>query len=218
MAYVVGVVFLGLLGFFFVSSVSSPFAEASAQGFLIPGTFLMVLLSPLLTMRLLSEEQKLGTLELLMTAPVRDHEVVLGKFLAALVIFLVTIALSIYFVILLFWFGDPDLGPLLSGYLGFILFSAASLSVGLLGSSLSNNQIVAAVISFGILLVLVLLNQIGNLIEGAGAEILTRVSLQGHFDDFARGVIDTGGLLYYIIFTAVVLFITIRLVESRRWR
>ena len=134
MAYVVGVVFLGLLGFFFVSSISSPFAEASAQGFLIPGTFLMVLLSPLLTMRLLSEEQKLGTLELLMTAPVRDHEVVLGKFLAAMVIFLVTIALSIYFVILLFWFGDPDLGPLLSGYLGFILFSAASLSVGLLGS------------------------------------------------------------------------------------
>lgn len=218
MAYIVGAVFLGIMGVFFVFSVDTPFPEATAQGFLANGTFIMVILAPILTMRLLAEEQKLGTLELLMTSPVRDHEVVLGKFLASMVIFIVTLALTSYYVILLYWYGDPDTGPIMSGYLGFILYGAATLAVGILASAMTSNQLVAAVLSFGILLILILLNLVTVAVSGTANEILTQLSLQSHLDDFLRGVIDTWHLIYYITFTSAILFITIRLVESRRWR
>ena len=218
MGYVVAAVFLGITGYFFVSSVSGVLPEATVRGFLNPAAFLMVFIAPVLTMRLLAEEQKMGTLELLMTAPVRDHEVVLGKFFASLVIFLGTLALTVYFVILLFWYGEPDIGPLLSGYLGLILFGAATLAVGVLASSLTSNQIVAAVVSFGALLILVVINPDTVAVTGTAGEIIRHISLQAHLDDFLRGVIDTGHLFYYITFTAAVLFITTRLVESRRWR
>ena len=218
MAYIVGAVFLGIMGVFFVFSVDTQFPEASAKGFLANGTFVMVILAPILTMRLLAEEQKLGTLELLMTAPVRDHEVVLGKFLASLVIFVVTLALTSYYVILLYWYGDPDTGPLMSGYLGFILYGATTLAVGILASAMTSNQLVAAVLSFGVLLILVLLNLVTAAVSGTAEEILIQLSPQSHLDDFLRGVIDTWHLIYYITFIAAVLFLTIRLVESRRWR
>lgn len=218
-AYVVGVVFLALTGFFFVANVSSPFPEASTRGFLVPATFIMVLFAPIITMRLLAEEQKLGTLELLLTSPVRDYEVVLGKFLASMAIFLVALAFTLYYALLLYWYGDPDTGPLLSGYLGFLMYGAAALSVGILASSLTANQIVAAVLSFGLLLILTLVNQAADIVTGTVAKtVLTEIALTGHFEDFVRGVIDTSHIIYYVTFTAVFLFLAIRSLESRRWR
>ena len=110
MAYIIGAVFVGITGFFFVDAISVPFPEASVRGFLDRAVVLvMPVWVPVITMRLLAEEQKLGTLELLMTAPVRDYEIVLGKFLATVAIFLGTLAFTLWFVLLLFWFGDP--GP-----------------------------------------------------------------------------------------------------------
>ena len=117
-AYVVGSMFLVLTGIFFVFEVTSTFPEATVRGLVEWASFFMVFLSPLLTMRLLAEEQKLGTLELLLTAPVRDWEVVVGKYLAALLTMVVTVIMTFYYVLLLYSFGDPDTGPVLSAYLG----------------------------------------------------------------------------------------------------
>jgi ABC-2 type transport system permease protein len=169
-------------------------------------------------MRLLTEEQKLGTLELLMTSPIRDYEIVLGKFFAVLVILLATLSLTMFYTLMLFWFGDPDVGPVFSGYLGIILFGASTLAVGMLASSLTSNQVVAAVVSFGFLLLMVLTNQAADITTGLSAQILEGFSLSGHFDDFSRGVIDTNNIVYYFSVIATFLFLTIRNVESRRWR
>ena len=154
MAYVIIAVYTALAAYYFVTSISGVLPEATIRGYIGPSTLIFVLLSPIMTMRLLAEEQKLGTLELLMTAPVRDYEIVLGKFLAALAGLISLLVPTVYLVILLTWFGTPDIGPVLSGYLGLILFGMATLSVGLFASSLSGNQIVAAVIAMGILLIL----------------------------------------------------------------
>lgn len=218
-AYIVAAVFLALTGVFFVNSISGSFPEASIRGFLEPSAFFVIpVLAPILTMRLLAEEQKLGTLELLLTAPVRDYQVVIGKFLASFIILTGTVALTLYYVLLLSWFGNPDPGPLFSGYLGFLLYTAAALSVGILASSLSSNQIVASIVGFGILLTLILVDQASELVGGFVSTILAEASLLGHLTDFSRGVIDTWNLVYFVTVIVVVLFLTIRSLESRRWR
>ena len=218
MAYIIGGVFLAITGYLFVQSISTPFPEASIRGWLQPSTTVFVLWAPAITMRLLAEEQKLGTLELLMTSPIRDYEIVLGKFAAVLAILLATLALTLFYALLLFWFGDPDLGPLFTGYLGIFLFGGASLSVGMLASSLTPNQVVAAIVSFGALLLMVLTNQAADITSGVAAQVLEGFSLTGHFDDFSRGILDTNNVVYYLSVMAVFLFLTIRNVESRRWR
>lgn len=218
MAYIIAGVFLAITGYLFVQSISTTFPEASIRGWLEPSTTVFVLWSPALTMRLLAEEQKLGTLELLMTSPIRDYEIVIGKFLAVLTILLATLSLTSFYTLMLFWFGDPDVGPLLTGYLGIILFGASTLAVGMLASSLTSNQVVAAVVSFGFLLLMVLTNQAADITTGLAAQILEGFSLSGHFDDFSRGILDTNNFVYYFSVISVFLFLTIRNIESRRWR
>ena len=149
MAYVVSAAFLAITGFFFVASVSDSFAEASIRGYLAGAIFFMIFMSPALTMRLIAEEQKLGTLELLLTSPLREFEIVFGKFIAAFAMTMMMILLSLYFVLVLFVYGDPDIGPLLSGLLGLTMYASATLAVGLFASSLSSNQIVGLVVGSG---------------------------------------------------------------------
>jgi len=218
MAYIVGAFFLVLTGYFFVSSLSVPFPEASARGFLGPSAVMLVLWGPLITMRLFAEEQKLGTLELLLTAPVRDWEVVAGKYLASLVMLAGTSALTLYYVLLLFWFGDPDPGPLLSGYLGFLLYGASTLAVGLFASSLTSNQIVSAVVAVAVLLFLTLAQQASTIVAGLPSRILEGLSLTTHYADFIQGVVDSTGVLYFLSLSALFLFLTVLNLESRRWR
>ncbi len=217
-AYVVGAMFLILTGIFFVFDVTTAFPEASVRGFISWASFFVVFLSPLLTMRLLAEEQKMGTLELLLTSPVKDWEVVAGKYIASLLTLVVTMALTGYYVFLLYAFGDPDSGPVLSAYLGLFLFSAASLAVGLMASSLSSNQIVAAVIGMSVLLTLSFINRVADIVSGTAAEVLNGLSMNEHFQDFERGIVDTGNIVYYVSLTAVFLFLTVRSLETRRWR
>lgn len=216
-AYVVGSMFLVLTGIFFVFEITSTFPEATVRGLVEWASFFMVFLSPLLTMRLLAEEQKLGTLELLLTAPVRDWEVVVGKYLAALLTLVVTVLMTLYYVLLLYWFGDPDTGPVLSAYLGLVLYGAAALSVGLLSSSLSSNQIVSAVVGTAVLLTLSFLDAVAQLVSGIAREVLNGLSMDAHLVDFNRGVVDTSNIVYYLSIAAVFLFVTVRLVETRRW-
>ena len=217
-AYIVGAMFLVLTGIFFVFDMTRPFAEASVRNFVSWANLFIMFLAPLLTMRLLAEEQKLGTLELLLTSPVRDWEVVLGKYIASLAILLVAIAFTLYYVALLYVFGNPDTGPILSAYLGLILFGAAALAIGLMASSLSSNQIVSAVVGMGILLTLSFIDRISTIVQGLAADVLTGVSMNAHFTDFSRGVLDTSHIVYYLSMAAVFLFIAVRSLETRRWR
>ena len=218
-AYIVAGVFLALTGVFFIDSVDQPFAEATLQGLLLSSTFfLMTLLSPILTMRLLAEEQKLGTIELLLTAPVRDYEVVVAKYLASFVILSATILLTLFYAVILLYYSSPDMGPIFSGYLGFLLYGSAALAIGLLASSLTGNQIVAAVVGFGIILIFTIIDRVSDILTGTVANVLTQLSLTTHFDAFSRGVISTSDVTYYLILTGVFLFLTTRSLESRRWR
>ena len=218
MGYIVALVYLALTGIFFGFSISGTFPEASTDEYIRNSSFILLLLAPAMTMRLMAEEQKLGTVELLLTAPVRDWEVVLGKFAASIVFFIVTIALTLYYVILLYSFGSPDSGTVWSGYLGLIFYGATALSIGLLASSLSNNQMVALVVGFGILLFLSLTEQASTLVGGTGSTILFHMGLNAHLDDFYLGIIDTGNVVYYVTVTAIFLFLTVRSLETRRWR
>lgn len=217
-AYVVGAMFLALTGVFFVSEITAPFAEADVREIVDWASFFIIFLAPLLTMRLLAEEQKLGTLELLLTSPVRDWEVVIGKYLASLLILAAILSATLYYVLLLYAFGSPDTGPILSGYFGLLLYGAAALAIGLLGSSLSGNQIVAAVVGIAILLMLSYVDRIGELVEGVVRQIVEGMSMNSHIVDFTRGVIDLSSVVYFLSLTAVFVFLAIRSLETRRWR
>lgn len=229
-AYVITTVFLVVTGFLFIDSLTGAFREASLRGFLvgetlggllgeaINATFFILLLGPALTMRLLAEETKLGTIELLLTAPVRDFEVVLGKFFAALVIVLILLVLTLYYPLLLAVFGNPDPGPIVSGYFGLILLSGFFIAVGLFASSLTNNQIVSVIVGLAILVMFWFVDKAGDIFRGTPASILEFVSPRTHFTEFARGIIDTESVIYLIALTAIFIFLTVRSVESRRWR
>ena len=223
-AYVVALIFVALTGYFFVRSVDSilsgaNFPEASLRGLLTQiSIFILPWLAPVLTMRLLAEEQKMGTIELLLTSPVKDWEVVLGKFFASMVFFLGALSLTLWYVLMLEWRGNPEIGPLLSGYLGIILYGGAAIAIGLLASSFTSNQIIAAVVSLGILVLLTFLEVGADQVTGIASTIVGQMGMTTHFDDFVRGVIDTSNVVYYVSVMAVALFLTVRSLETRRWR
>ena len=169
-------------------------------------------------MRLFAEESKLGTLELLLTSPVRDFEVVAGKFLAALGIVAILLVLTFYYPIMLFIFGDPEFGPVVSGYFGLILLGAFFISVGLFASSLSSSQIVSAVVGLVILLMFWFIGEAADFFRGQPETILQFVSPRSHFEDFARGLIFLDSVIYFLGLTAMFIFLTVRSLETRRWR
>ena len=217
-AYIVGLIFLALTGFFFTIDLGDPFPEATLSPFFQWTVVIFILLAPTLTMRLIAEESKLGTIELLLTSPVRDWEIIIGKYIASLVFLLFLLAMTGYYVILLFVFASPDSGPIYAGYVGLALYGAAALAVGMLASTFTNNQIVAAVVAMGILLVLFFTYQAVDVVGGIAGEIIVDLGMKTHFDDFDRGVIDTKHVVYYLSVIAFFLFLSVRALESRRWR
>jgi len=216
MAYVVTGIFLVLTGFFFRAS-SATFFETSITGFLGTGSLLLLLLASVLTMRLLAEERKMGTLELLLTAPVRDSEIIAGKFLGSLGILIAMLVLTFYYPILLIAFGDPDMGPIATGYLGLFLLGCTSLAIGIFASSLTSNQIVAAVVAGGILFALWFVGSAADLLPEALGDVIGYFSLSYYFPDLMMGVIDTRGIIYYLSITALFLFLAVRSLENSRW-
>ena len=218
-AYVVALVFVSLTGYFFVDAMSaSAFPEATVEPYVGRATFILALLGPLLTMRLLAEERKLGTLELLMTAPVQDWEVVVGKFAGALAVATSAIGLTLVYVGLLFIYGNPDPGPIVTAYVGLVLFAGAALAIGLFTSSLTSNQIVAAVLSYGVLALLSVIHLAADHVTGAPATVLRELSMVAHFEDFLRGVLDLRHIAYYVSVMVVLLYLTVRTLELGRWR
>ena len=217
-AYIVGMMFLALSGFFFARDLNDPFPQASLVNFFDGATIILILIAPALTMRLMAEEQKLGTIELLLTSPVRDWEVIIGKYVASFVFLIATVALTLYYTILLYVFASPDPGPIYAGYLGLALYGGAALAIGLLCSTLTSNQIVAAVVAMGILLVMFFADLAADNIGGTASTIISEISIRSHFEDFNRGIIDTKHVVYYLSVIAFFLFMSVRALESRRWR
>ncbi|OGB66981.1 MAG: hypothetical protein A2Y94_03885 [Caldithrix sp. RBG_13_44_9] len=173
---------------------------------------------PLVTMRLYSEEKKSGTVELLYTSPLSVANIVLGKFFAGIVFYLVMLIPSFLFMGLLFIYGDPEIGPVLSGYLGLILLGSAFISGGLFISSLTENQIIAAIGGFGLSLLLWVIGWASNYSGPGLASVLNYLSIINHFEDFAQGVIDSKHLIYYLLFSTFGVYLTFKSVESIKWR
>ena len=218
-AYVVIAAFPFISGYLFAILVTAPPGAAEASMNIIFGNVAVILLliAPALTMRLLAEEQRSGTIELLLTSPVQDWEVVVGKYLASLVLLLVPVAMTLVYPAVLLRFGDPDTGPIIAGYLGLILFGAAFLAVGVLASSLTQNQVIAAVVAVAVLLALWLTNAFASVFQPPLNNILSYLSLIGHYGEFGRGVIDSKDVIYYLSVIVVALFLATRALETRRW-
>jgi gliding motility-associated transport system permease protein len=181
-------------------------------------TILLLFLMPMVTMRSYSEEKRSGTIELLLTSPVSDLEIILGKFIGALALWAVALAVSLIHIALLFAFGRPEWRPIVTAYLGLLLMGGCFISVGLLISSLTKNQIVAGMATFGVFLFLWIINWIGSFSGPLVDKVTQYLSIVDHFDDFSKGVIDTSHLVYYISFISFGLFLTVKSVDSERWR
>jgi ABC-2 type transport system permease protein len=216
-AYVVGAAFLFLTGLFFVFTVVFGGIATLTDVFQVT-SIILLFIAPVLTMRLLSEEARSGTLELLLTAPVRDWEVVLGKFLAAFLFFAAMLVPTLYYLFLLTRYGNPDLPVTFSGYLGIILLGAMLISFGMLTSAMSANQIVAAVLGIALSVTFWLAGGLANTFPGPFGHLFEYLSIQEHFFDFVLGLITSTNIIYFLSVIAVSLFLATRVLEVRRWR
>ncbi|MGB8957516.1 MAG: ABC transporter permease subunit [Candidatus Aminicenantales bacterium] len=235
-AYVVIAGFLLLVGYFFYGLISW-FNAAAMQMMQNPYyaqqvninemvfshlfhdmTVILILVAPLLTMRLLAEEKKSGTDELLFTSPLSVGEIVLGKYIAALVMWTIMLGLTALLSIFAFAYGNPELAPWLTGYLGLFLMGALFIAIGLFFSSLTENQIVAAFLTVVTLLLLLVLNWVTSSGGGSWRAVLGYLSFSGHFEDMTRGILDTKDIVYYLTFSFFSLFLAHSVIQSRRWR
>jgi ABC-2 type transport system permease protein len=239
-AYVTIALFLFLTGYFFYSSL----AEFANQGiradqqvemyggdspsmsvnewvvrpFFYNLAVISLFLVPMITMRLLCEEKKTGTIELLLTSPITELEIAIGKFLAGLGLYTVMLLGTLPLMAMLFAYGNPDPGPIASGYGGLLLLGAASLALGTFVSSLTENAIVAGFTGFALLLVLWLLHWGAEYATGTTAEVLRYLSIVRHFEDPAKGVLDSRNLIFYLSLAVFGIFAAMRSIESVRWR
>jgi ABC-2 type transport system permease protein len=173
---------------------------------------------PLITMRTYAEEKRSGTIELLLTSPLTDTQIVLGKFFGAVALYAVMLAVTLIHIGVLFIYGNPEWKPIATGYLGLLLMGAAFLSIGLLISSLTRNQIVAGMATFAVLLLLWTVNWMSESASPTMQKVLSALSITERFDDFSKGVLSVSHLVYYVSFITFGLFLTAKSVDSERWR
>lgn len=235
-AWVVFTIFLLIAGYFFYS-IFAFFTLASMQSAMNPQmgrdlnvtdsvmrplfsniSVILLLLMPLVTMRLFAEERRSGTIELLLTYPVRDGAVLAAKYLAALGLYAIMIALTLLYPGIVVYFARLEWGPIFTGYLGLLLMGATFIAVGVFASSLTENQIVAAITTFGALLIFWILGWSADYAGGTAGKVLQFLSILEHNDSFSKGVLDTKDVLYYLNFTVLALFLTLRSLEARRWK
>ena len=223
-AYIISSVFLIMSGFFFYTDLNffilwkgQDISEGLWQYFFLDVRFIILIMVPLLTMRLLSEEKKRGTIEILFTLPLKDSEIILGKYCACVTVFVVMLSLTIPYSIILSIMQPIDFAPVAAGYLGLFLLGCSFISIGIFISSLTENDLVSAFVTFVILSLFWFISW--N--QGAGGEtinnILLRISLFDHFLSFARGVVETKDIIYNLIFSLFFLFLTLKSLESRKW-
>lgn len=210
-AYILLIIFLVFCGLFTWLYGSDIFlvGQASLQAFFSIAIWVLLFFIPALTMRMIAEEKRNGTIELLLTKAVSDRQLVIGKFLACLLLVIIALAFTLPYYVSVSMLGDVDHGAVWCGYLGLILMSAAYIAIGLLASSITDNQIVAFLlaITMGVVFML-LLGFIGNGLPGILGETLSYLDFRGHFGSMARGVIDTKDVIYFLSVTALGLLLT----------
>jgi ABC-2 type transport system permease protein len=216
-AYLVGAVYMLLSGYLFFNTLFIE-KQAEMRGYFGLAPMLFSFIIPAITMRLLAEERGSGTLELLITMPVRDWEVVIGKFLAAMGLLTVVLGLTLVYAITLNAIGPVDKGPTYGGYLGLLLMGGAYVSIGLMASSLTRNQIVSFIIAFAISFALYLFGRISQIVPPSLQSIVAFLSIDSHFEAISRGVIDSRDFLYYLSIMAVCLIVSTVSLESRKWK
>ena len=175
-------------------------------------------LIPMITMRLIAEEKKTGTIELLLTSPVKDYQIILGKWCGAMLLFLCILAMSAINIAMLFAWGKPNWQPVLVAYLGLILQGGCLLAIGLFISTMTRNQIIAGGVTFFVCLLLWLLSWSTAFETTATSQVLNYLSIVTHFDNFAKGLLDSKDVIFYISMIFFGLFLTSRSMESLRWR
>ncbi len=238
-AYVVLTIFVFLSGIFFRSILAQVMQMALvsqmqaqqlgprpmdmpgiiSRGFLSTMSVILLFIMPMLTMGLFSEEKKRGTIELLLTAPITDLQVVLGKFLAAGVFYAILLLSTWIPTGVLYLYGSPASGPILTAYLGLLLYGLTIIAIGLFISTLTENQIIAAVLSFGAIMVLWLVDVVASNAESPTSKaVLSYLSILSHLDDFMKGVLSTSNVIFYLSLMLVALFLTYRSIDSLRWR
>ena len=179
---------------------------------------IILFILPMITMRTYSEEKRSGTIELLLTSPLTDFHIIMGKFLGAMTLYAAMLAVTLIHIGALFLFGDPEWWPVVTGYLGLLLMGGCFISIGLLISSLTKNQIVAGTVTFAVFLMLWVINWIASFTGPTTQAVLNYLSITDHLDDFTRGILDTRHLVYYLSFITFGLFLTARSVDTERWR
>jgi ABC-2 type transport system permease protein len=213
-AYVVVAVFLLIMGYSFTLTLFISHTPSLVPLFF--QMFVLFLLSvPIITMRLVAEERKLRTIEILLTAPVTEVQIVLAKFTASLALLVLMLALSAAYPIVLGFYGDPDWGPIYSGYLGLVLLGAALVGTGLLASTLVSNQIIAALLSLSVFLLLWIIDDFGYLLPDPLDSLVVNLSLSGHFKPFATGSLYLSDAAFYVSATLLTLFLSVRALAQR---
>ena len=235
-AYVVIGFFALLFGYFFYAMLvifnqqSAQFggAEGGAvdinqqliRPLFLNASVILLFVLPLITMRTYSEEKRSGTIELLLTSPVTDVEIILGKFLGAMALYAAMLAITVIHMLVLFSYANPKpewTVPVI-GYIGLLLMGGCFISVGLLISSLTKNQIVSGMVTFAVFLLLWVINWIASFTGPTTQSVLNYLSITDHFDDFTRGIVDTKHLVYYFSVMSFGLFLTARSVDTERWK
>jgi ABC-2 type transport system permease protein len=216
MAYIVISVFLIFTGWFFTSELFLS-NDSSLRSMFSSIPFIFIFFAPAITMRLLSDERKSGTIELLVTMPISDLEIVIGKYLAGLGLLVVALVFTLPYAITVVALGKPDMGMLVTGYLGLILMGASYIAVGVFASTVSKNQVVSFIIAFMIIFALFLLDKFLAIMPAYLVPVLQYLSIDYHFNNIGRGVIDTRDIAYYLSLVVFMLALAKLSLESRKW-
>jgi ABC-2 type transport system permease protein len=232
-AYTVITIFVLLAGYFFSTRLalfnllsmqsSYPLRQLSLTDVVLRPLFgnlsmILLLILPLLTMRLLSEERKTGTAELLFTYPISDWDVILGKFFATLTVFAAMLALTLLYPVILMKYATPEPGVIFACYLGLFLMGTSFIAMGLFFSCLGENQIVAGVSTFGLGLLFLIIGWMAPFVSTTVGAVINQISILLHFQNFSIGIIDSNDIIYYVLFSVFFLFLSSRVLESSRWR
>jgi ABC-2 type transport system permease protein len=217
-AYIIFAAFMMIVGYLFWIVLATS-KLATLEPMLYNAAFILLLASPVLTMRLISEEKKSHTIELLLTSPITPAEIILGKFLACFVLYAVLILLTLQYPLILHHYAPTmDWGPIISGYIGLLMLGAAFISVGVFASTLTENQIIAAMISFGALILFWIFGWAKHVFENMFGQALSNLSVFDRYSEFLRGILDSGNVIFFLVFTLSWLFLATRALESDRWR
>ena len=216
-AYILMAAYLVVIAFFFNAEIQGS-GQAQMEQTFVMMTWLSLFICPIITMRLLSEEARSGTLETMLTAPITDFELAIGKYVGAFLFYLSLQVPTLVFVYILARQGAPDYGTIISSYAGMVLFGAMLISMGLLISAFTKNQVISAFVSFVGMFILFFLSYMGQQIGGMMGSVVQYMGAVTHYIDFTMGQINSQHVLYYVFLSVLFLFFSVRAVESHKWR